>query len=317
MLCRVCLLQQKVRQECLRLQRIFQDFIREWDKMIQKKVKKYQILVNADDFGRHELINAAVARCVEAGCLRSATLMPGGAAFDDAVDVARAHPSLGVGIHLTLVNGFPVCNPAEIPSLVTKDGVFLDNYVAFVKHFLAGKVSMVEVRRELLAQAEKMKRTGLALTHVDSHQHMHMLPGVIDCALDAAEAAGVRRMRISHSPLFMAFEGVGQLVGRLGLFTLAEMSEWKAKRRNFVMPDYFAGIVDGEAVHEGHLLDIIRNMKPGTTEVMMHPGTDNRRLINDCTWNHDFEAELQAILSPKVLEALREKNVDVVNFGNL
>ncbi len=279
--------------------------------------KTYQILVNADDFGRHALINAAVARCVEAGCLRSATLMPGGKAFDDAVDVARSHPALGVGIHLTLVNGFPVCDPAEIPSLVTKEGVFLDNYVEFVKHFLSGKVSMAEVRRELLAQAEKMKKTGLALTHVDSHQHMHMLPGVIDCALDAAEAAGVRRVRISHTPLFTAFEGLGQLVGRLGLFTLAEMSEWKAKRRHFAMPDHFAGIVAGEAVHEGHFLDIIRHIKPGTTEVMMHPGTDNKKLIKDCAWEHDFEAEMQAILSKKVLAALEEKGVGVVGFGDL
>ena len=279
--------------------------------------KTYQILVNADDFGRHVLINRAVARCVEAGCLRSATLMPGGKAFEDAVEVARSHPALGVGIHLTLVNGYPVCDPKEIPSLVTKDGVFLDNYVEFVKHFLGGKISMAEVRRELLAQAEKMKRTGLALTHVDSHQHMHMLPGVIDCALDAAEAAGVKRVRISHTPLFTAFEGVGQLVGRLGLFTLAEMSEWKAKRRHFAMPDHFAGIVAGEAVHEGHFLDIIRNIKPGTTEVMMHPGTDNTKLIADCAWEHDFEAEMQAILSDKVQTALEERGAVAVNFSAL
>ena len=99
----------------------------------------YQLLVNADDFGRHVLIDQAVKRCVEDGCLRSATLMPGGKAFDDAVEVARCHPELGVGIHLTLVNGFPVCEAKDIPSLVTKEGVFFDNHVEFVKHFLKGQ----------------------------------------------------------------------------------------------------------------------------------------------------------------------------------
>ena len=136
----------------------------------------YQLLVNADDFGRHVLIDQAVKRCVEDGCLRSATLMPGGKAFDDAVEVARCHPELGVGIHLTLVNGFPVCEAKDIPSLVTKEGVFFDNHVEFVKHFLKGQIAMEDVRRELMAQAAKMERTGLPLTHVDSHQHMHMLP---------------------------------------------------------------------------------------------------------------------------------------------
>lgn len=61
------------------------------------KGKKLQLLVNADDFGRHVLIDQAVAQCVEQGCLRSATLMPGGKAFDDAVHTAQTHPELGRG----------------------------------------------------------------------------------------------------------------------------------------------------------------------------------------------------------------------------
>ena len=205
----------------------------------------YQLLVNADDFGRHVLIDQAVKRCVEDGCLRSATLMPGGKAFDDAVEVARCHPELGVGIHLTLVNGFPVCEAKDIPSLVTKEGVFFDNHVEFVKHFLKGQIAMEDVRRELMAQAAKMERTGLPLTHVDSHQHMHMLPGVIDISLDVAASLNLDAVRISRTPLFTAFAGMGQLIGRLGLFTLSELSLWKAKRRHFRVPDHFERIVAG------------------------------------------------------------------------
>lgn len=277
-----------------------------------------QILVNADDYGRHVLINQAVAKGVEEGILRSATLMPGGKAFDDAVEVARSHPALGVGIHLTLVNGFPVCDPKDIPSLVTEEGVFLDDYVAFVKHFLTGKVDMADVRRELTAQAQKMERTGLALTHVDSHQHMHMLPGIIDIALDVAEGIHLDATRISYTPLFTGFSGnPGQLVGRLGLFTLAEIAGWKAHRRHFRTPDHFAGIVAGEAVNEEHFKDIVNHLKPGTTEVMMHPGVDNERLLKDCGWDHDYEAELASILSPEIQEMIKKKNVKVVNFGDI
>ena len=277
-----------------------------------------QILVNADDFGRHVLINQAVAQGVEKGILRSATLMPGGKAFDDAVEVAKGHPELGVGIHLTLVNGFPVCDPKDIPSLVTKEGVFLDDYVQFVKHFITGKIDMADVRRELMAQAAKMEKTGLALTHVDSHQHMHMLPGIIDVALDVAQSVHLDAMRISHTPLFTGFSGsVGQLVGRLGLFTLAELSQWKANRRHFRTPEHFAGIVAGEAVHEGHFKDIVNHLQPGTTEVMMHPGTDNQVLIKDCAWNHDFEAELGSIISPDIQDMLEKKHVKIVNYRDL
>ena len=81
-----------------------------------KQQRQKRLIVNADDFGRHALINEAVAEGVERGILRSATLMPGGKAFDGAVETALTHPELGVGVHFTLVNGFPVLPPEEIPS---------------------------------------------------------------------------------------------------------------------------------------------------------------------------------------------------------
>lgn len=281
-------------------------------------MRKYKIIINADDFGRHTLINQAVAKGVEEGILRSATLMPGGKAFDEAVDIARSHPALGVGIHFTLVNGFPILPPEDIPSLVTKEGVFLDDYVLFVKHFLKGGVRMEEVRRELAAQAAKMKRTGLLLTHVDSHQHMHVLPGIIDAVLDTAESLSIRAVRIPRTPLFAGASGSpGQFVGRLGLWSLAQMAAVKAGKRHFRVPRHFAGIVAGRAVSTEDLLHLAENLAPGATEVMMHPGLSNDALISACRWDHDFEAEMAAILSPEVKKALRAKEAEVINFRAL
>ena len=282
-----------------------------------KQQKRLQLLVNADDFGRHVLIDRAVAECVERGCLRSATLMPGGKAFDDAVETALAHPALGVGIHFTLVNGYPVLPPEEIPSLVTEDGVFYDDYIHFVKHFLAGRVAMEDVQRELAAQAA-MAKTGLSLTHVDSHQHMHVLPGIFTAVLDAAEAIHIDAVRIPRTPLFAGASGsLGQLIGRAGLATLAMLAGREAKRRGFRTPDHFAGIVAGEAVSEPHLRHIIETLKPGVTEVMMHPGTDTVTLKKACRWEHDFEAERNAIISKDIAARLAEKQVELINFRDL
>lgn len=282
------------------------------------KEKKYQLLVNADDFGRHALINRAVAEGVERGILRSATLMPGGKAFDGAVETALTHPELGVGVHFTLVNGFPVLPPEEIPSLVTEKGVFYDDYIHFVKRFLSGKVRMEEVRRELAAQAEKMTRTGLALTHVDSHQHMHVLPGIFSAVLDMAEAIHLDAVRIPRTPLFAGDSGsLGQLIGRSGLAVLADLAGREAKRRGFRTPDHFAGIVAGEAVHEGHFRHIIETLKPGVTEVMMHPGADTAVLKKACQWEHDFEAERDAIISKDIRDLLQKKQVKIINFQGI
>ena len=274
-----------------------------------------QIILNADDFGRHTLINRAVEHGVTDGILRSATIMPGGAAFDDAAELAARSPKLGVGIHLTLVNGNPVLPPAEIPSLVTEAGVFVDDHTTFAVRLLRGAVNHDEVRAELAAQLRRVEAAGIHPTHADSHQHMHVLPGVIDIALDLCRAAGIPAMRAPRAPLFAgSFGGIGQLIGRTGLAVLAHRAAAKAQRRGICVPDHFAGIVAGEAVDTGTLTQIAASLREGVTEVMLHPGTDNAVLIRDCLWNHDFEAELAALSAPAVRTALAAAGAEIVNF---
>lgn len=276
------------------------------------------IIINADDFGRHAEINRAVEEGLVHGCLRSATVMPGGAAFAGAIDIARRHEELGLGVHFTLVDGHPILPPEEIPSLVGSEGDFLPDHTALLKRYLKGGVNLEEVRRELAAQLQKIEATGIPISHVDSHQHMHTLPGIIDIVLDLAARAGIRAVRTPRTPLFAgAFGGLGQLVGRLGLSTLARLAACKAHRRGLLTPDHFAGIVAGETVSEGELLHLIAHLPQGTTEVMMHPGTKNDVLQEDSGWQHDFESELAAILSPRVEAALQKAEVEPVNFRHL
>lgn len=276
------------------------------------------IIINADDFGRHAEINRAVEQGLMHGCLRSATVMPGGAAFAGAIDIARRHEALGLGVHFTLVDGNPILPPSEIPSLVAEDGRFLPDHTALLRRYLKGGVNLEEVRRELAAQLRKVEATGVPISHVDSHQHMHTLPGIIDIALDLASSARIGAVRAPRTPLFAgAFGGLGQLVGRLGLSTLAQLAAVKAHRRGLAVTEHFSGIVAGEAVSEAELLKLIAHLPQGTTEVMMHPGTCNEVLQEDSGWQHDFEEELRAITSPRVMAALREKEIEPVNFRHL
>lgn len=278
---------------------------------------KKMLIVNADDFGRHELINRAVELAYRSGCLRSATLMAGGCAFDDAVHTAKRLAGLGVGIHFTLANGTPILPPKEIPSLVTEEGIFLADYVAFLKRYLSGKVSFEEIRSELAAQLEKIRNAGLRLTHIDSHQHLHHVPGITEIVLDLAEASRIRCMRVANTRLFDGeLDSLGKFVGRLGLGSLAKLAAHAAHKRRFTTPEHFAGIVAGEAVSESFMLKLIEHLR-GTTEVMLHPGTDNGALRAFCAWNHDFEAELAAACSTRVLSLLAEKNIRAVNFAAL
>ncbi|MBR4903575.1 MAG: ChbG/HpnK family deacetylase [Selenomonadaceae bacterium] len=276
------------------------------------------LIVNADDFGRHELINRAVERAFNTGCLRSATLMAGGIAFDEAIRLAKKIPKLGVGIHFTLANGNPVLPPDEIPSLVTAEGIFHADYVTFLKKYLSGKISLAEVRSELAAQLNKILRAGLTLTHFDSHQHLHHIPGIIEITLELAAAENISAMRVADTKIFDGeLKNIGQFVGRLGLGSLAKFAAHKARKKNFSTPEHFTGIVAGESVSENFMLKLIENLREGTTEIMLHPGINNKTLQDFCRWDHDFEEELAAVTSPKVLSLLDEKNIAAINFSEL
>lgn len=276
------------------------------------------LIINADDFGRHELINRAVEKSFLEGCLKSATIMAGGKFFDDAVKISKKNPSLGVGIHFTLANGYPVLPPEKIPSLVTDDGIFHENYVVFLKKYLQGKISLDEIKIELAAQLEKVQRARINLTHFDSHQHLHHFPGIIEIVLDLAESAKISKMRVSNSKIFDGkLDSVGKFIGRLGLSSLAKFAANKAHKKNFSTPEHFAGIVAGESVSENFMENLILSLQEGTTEVMLHPGTDNKILRDYCEWDHDFEEELNAVTSKKILNLLEEKNISVINFKNL
>src|SRR5437870_7320107 len=143
-----------------------------------------RLIVNADDFGISETVNEAVIRAFTEGVLTSCSLMVTGEAFEHAVGLAHAHPDLAVGIHLVTVLGRAVLPSAEIPTLVDAAGNFAANsVVAGLKYYFLPQARR-ELHRELSAQFEKFAATGLRLSHIDGHLHMHVHPVVFRAAVE-------------------------------------------------------------------------------------------------------------------------------------
>ena len=125
-------------------------------------------------------------------------------------------------------------------------------------------------------------------------------------------------MRVANTKLFDGeLDNLGKFFGRLGLGSLAKLAAHAAHKKNFTTPENFAGIVAGESVDENFMLNRLENLREGTTEVMLHPGIDNKILQDFCRWEHDFEAELASVTSPKVLKTLADKNISAINFSDL
>jgi predicted glycoside hydrolase/deacetylase ChbG (UPF0249 family) len=155
-----------------------------------------RLILNADDFGLTRGINRAIAELHAAGALTSATLMANGPAFDDAVAIAHANPTLGVGCHIVLTGGTPIAPPGTIPTLIAPDGKnFRSSLIDFHLAVLRGKVSEADILREATAQIQRLQTAGIAVTHVDTHKHTHILPQVARALLLAVGRAGIRAIR--------------------------------------------------------------------------------------------------------------------------
>lgn len=280
-----------------------------------------QLIVNADDFGLHEEINRGIIKGHREGFITSTSLMVGAPAWEGAVELAQANQGLGVGVHLTLVGGVKPVLPAErVASLVDEQGLFLPSYVEFAKRYYTGGVKAEELELELRAQLERALATSLNITHIDSHQHTHVLPGVNSLVLKLGIEYNIRRVRIPWESV--SFEGgfkagLGRKIGRNGLSFCAALAKSRAKGLGYAYPDHFFGMLAGGNLNPQLISNIINSLPHGISEIMTHPGLNKAELGRLFTWNYHWEDELAAYLDPENQALLQKQQIKLINFGDI
>jgi len=266
------------------------------------------LTVNADDFGFTRGVNRGIVDCRLRGILTSATLMANGEAFEDAVELAREHPSLDVGAHLVLVQGRSALNGAPLPPGVP------------------GLIPALALRRldpyaELRAQMEKILAAGVRVTHLDTHKHTHLLPPVLDAVLRLAEEYRVRWVRRPFDlPLPASRNPVPTSVrlARRGMAPLERRFEARIRTAGARTPDHFAGFQWTGRFSAEDVIALLRSLPEGVTEFMTHPGYFDGELRNARTrLKESREAELRVLTDPRVRQTLEECGVQLAGYAEL
>lgn len=280
-----------------------------------------KIIINADDFGLCAPVNEGIILAHRRGILTSATLMTNTPGFEQAVALARENPALGVGVHLNIVRGRPLSPPEEIPTLVGPDGRFPAGAGRILLKLAAGRIRPVEIERELRAQVEKARATGLPLTHLDSEKHMHAVPVVFEIVLRLGREYGFRRVRFIREYGFSRHPAQSLKAAFLSL-CCARMRR-RVRAAGFVITDSFYGICNSGRMSAARLRRIFRRVGEGTAEIGVHPGFRNPELfaveaeVGRYYINAFREGELQALLDPGLPAAARASNVALVNFNGI
>lgn len=274
------------------------------------------LIVNADDFGLTGGINRAVIEAHTRGILTSATLMANMPAFEDAVRLAKAHPSLSVGLHFNITQGRPVAEASRVRSLLNASGEFLGTSTALLIRALAGKLRVSEIEIELRAQIEKVLNAGLQLTHVDSHKHAHALPPVAAAIARVIGDYGISAVRLPREHWrFDASANWKQSLGALGLAQLCRFSARQLRRSGVKTADAFFGVTQTGFWTKRWLLDLIAQLPAGVSELMSHPGYEDAELGQTITRLRASRAtELALLTDAEVIAAVREHGVQLISY---
>jgi len=276
------------------------------------------LIINGDDFGISSATNHAILRAHREGILTSASLMVNGAAFEEAVALAKAHPSLSVGLHLVLVHGSATLPPSEIPDLVNEQGEFSENPAAAGMAYFFFPSLKAQIKKELEAQIKKFLSTGLPLAHLNGHINIHVHPTVLGVLLDLAGRYGVKKIRLPQEELFVTLRlDRSRWIEKLTQWTIFETLSLSARRRlkenGFRIPDRAYGLLEIGRMDEAYLLGLLDRIGEGCSEISFHLGEAPK----DWPAFYDSRQELSALLSEVVRDKIKQSGLKLISYVDL
>jgi hopanoid biosynthesis associated protein HpnK len=241
--------------------------------------------------------------------------MVAGEASEEAVRLAHAHPDLSVGLHLVLVDGRPALSPDEIPHLVDASGLFPFQPVLSGLRIQFSAVVRRELKREIRAQLERFRSTGLRLSHVDGHHHFHLHPVVLSALLELSAEFSIPMVRLPREEMRLGPAGNWKdLPPKLLWSTIFRRIrghfEEEFLRAGIAVPDRVYGFWATGRMTEAYLLQLIPRIPVATAELYLHPDAEPSA-------GRPGSVELEALLSPRVRQALSENGFALANSAVL
>jgi chitin disaccharide deacetylase len=242
-----------------------------------------RLIINADDFGVTPGVNRAIVELNNAGALSSATLMATSGSFAEAAHASIKQPSFGTGCHVTLVDGNPLLDADSLKRLVNgSTGQFRGTLGQFVRDLLLGAIPEAEIELEAAAQIRRLQAAGVTVTHVDTHKHAHVFPGVYRPLLRAAKSCGVRAIRNPFEPDWsLAVTRGASGLRRLQVRMLRSMRAGfldSVKRAGLMTTDGAIGVLATGILDAETLRAFLQAMPDGDWELCCHPGYVDTRL---------------------------------------
>ncbi len=274
------------------------------------------LIVTADDFGLSPQVNEAVEAGHRDGILTAASLMVGGPAADDAVRRAQAaaeaagRPASGAGRRQA------VLQPACVPDLVGPDGWFRRDTARFGAEIFFRPRLRRQVAQEIEAQFEAYAATGLALDHVDAHQHFHLHPTIAGLMIRIGRRFGMKAVRIPAEPngIIRAIDATAPRAIPAVVAPWTALLRRRLRRAGLFVPDQVFGLAWTGAMTAERIAGLIVRLPAGVTEIYTHPATDGD--YPGAAPGYRYAEELAALVAPRVKAAVEAGTVSLGGYAD-
>lgn len=260
---------------------------------------KLGFFIVADDLGLNDAINGGVFFAFKNELIDGASLMANGEAFDDAMQRLKDVPNASIGIHLVLVEEKPVSDISEIPSLVTKDDFLHKNHKIFFIRYILGLINKKEIYLEMKAQINKCIQVGIKPVFINSHQHLHLLPNIMDMTIKLAKEFDIPYIRVVVEPISLGKGKLFRQAQLLFLNFLSWLAKKKIKKAGLQHNDFFMGFIDAGNLNikSLKLAEKLQKTYPEKIiELGCHPGFENQKLVEKYKhWHYHWEKEIEVL----------------------
>lgn len=270
-----------------------------------------KVIINADDLGISPGVNRGIVETHLNGILNSASLMVNARYAEDAIGRVRALPDLKMGLHISLISGKPVSPAKEVPTLIDEKGYFPKRGINLIcKLLFNGQRMLRDIAKEIRAQIELMESFGLKIEHIDSHDHIHIFPSIMDLVIPLAKEFKIPRIRYANQRIFVTKNLPAILKSNLLSF-LSSFSKARLVNSGIPFCEYSWGIAESGNLDEKALTKIIHSLGEGTNEVVCHPGYVDKELLDIFPVVYHWEEELRALTSPRVKALIRDYGIEL------
>lgn len=243
-----------------------------------------KLIINADDFGYSKGVNYGIIEAYNNGLVTSTTIMMNMPYVEHALELYKDNQGLGLGIHFVLTSYHSLTNSKE---LLGKDGVMDKNF---------DRISLCPeeaIEAELRAQLTALQNKGYKITHADSHHHVHRIPKVLKIMSKICKEHGLAMRTVPEQRISDEFDK-----------DIKSTEEFEVE------------FYDKEASFE-KFRDIVSQNGISSLEICTHPAFLDLHLKKFSNYSEPRMMELDVLTSQRAKELIAEKNIEMINFGDL